>query len=78
MEKEERELEGEERGTREERENERLGWESPVFIFDANSGTLEHKGHRLSVTGFQILPLAILGAHWSARGYARACLHARV
>ena len=48
---------------REEREKVRDGAGSPVFIFLASPGTLEHRGSCLSVAGFQILPFAVLGAH---------------
>ena len=68
LEKEERELEGEVRGIREERESERLGLEAHVFVFLADMGTVKRRGLRSNMAQFCILPRLVLGARWSSGG----------
>ena len=57
-----REIEGEERGTRQERENEIFGLEPPFYVFLADLGTLERREPHSSMFGFYILPFTALGA----------------
>ena len=61
-------------GKREERERREkirvLGLEAPFYVFLINLGTMECEEPRSSVSGFQILPFAILEAHWRAGGSA--------